>query len=173
MVDNCLPASIFKTDLGWFGVAWCGEKVDRLTFGHAKKSEAKSALASSVTRPTVEVATLTDSQNDLVDRLIDYAAGANVDFGDIQLRFDEATPFQRKVLNSCRRIGWGRTKTYGELAAQAGSPGAARAAGSVMANNRFPIIIPCHRVVASGQKIGGFSAPGGVSMKERLLGLES
>lgn len=173
MANEELSYSVFKSDIGWIGVAWDGEKVARLTFGHQKKSQAMSALSSTVTKPLANDAILTKTQDELVNRLIDYAAGACVDFGDVQLSIDDATAFQRKVLRECRRIAWGKTATYGELAAHAGSPRAARAAGSVMANNRFPIIIPCHRVVASGHKLGGFSAPGGVGMKERLLNLES
>ena len=81
-----------------------------------------------------------------------------------------AVPAQ--VVRACRKIGRGRTRTYGELAAAAGSPGASRAVGSVMAKNRFPIIVPCHRVVGAGGSLGGFSAPTGLNLKERMLALE-
>jgi methylated-DNA-[protein]-cysteine S-methyltransferase len=63
--------------------------------------------------------------------------------------------------------------SYGELAAKAGYPRAARAVGSVMSSNRFPIVIPCHRVVAAGEKPGGYTSPQGVGMKLRLLALEA
>ena len=77
------------------------------------------------------------------------------------------------VIKNCRRIGWGETLTYGQLAEAAGSPRAARAVGTVMSGNRFPIIVPCHRVVSStGNRFGGFTAPGGVPMKKRMLKLE-
>jgi methylated-DNA-[protein]-cysteine S-methyltransferase len=66
----------------------------------------------------------------------------------------------------------GRVRTYGELAAAAGSAGAARAVGSVMAKNRHPIIVPCHRVVGSAGSLGGFSARDGINMKRRMLELE-
>jgi methylated-DNA-[protein]-cysteine S-methyltransferase len=69
-------------------------------------------------------------------------------------------------------LDWGQTATYGELARQVGSPGAARAVGQAMGHNPVPIIIPCHRVLAAGRKIGGFSAYGGAVTKERLLALE-
>ena len=62
--------------------------------------------------------------------------------------------------------------SYGELAANAGKPGATRAVGNTMARNRFPIVIPCHRVVGAGGGLGGFSAPSGISLKEKLLSLE-
>ena len=81
--------------------------------------------------------------------------------------------FSRTIYDLLRTVGWGQTTTYGELARRAGRrPEAARAVGQAMGSNRIPVIIPCHRVLASGQKIGGFSAPGGTLTKERLLALE-
>lgn len=82
------------------------------------------------------------------------------------------TEFQSDVVATCRAIPLGQTRTYGEVARLAGRPGAARAVGRVMATNRVPLIVPCHRVVASSGKLGGFSAPQGVVLKRRLLDLE-
>jgi methylated-DNA-[protein]-cysteine S-methyltransferase len=81
--------------------------------------------------------------------------------------------FQRAVVGHCRRIPPGQTLTYGQLAARVGRPRAARAVGRVMATNRFPLIVPCHRVVAAGGVLGGFSAPQGLAMKKRLLAAEA
>jgi methylated-DNA-[protein]-cysteine S-methyltransferase len=80
--------------------------------------------------------------------------------------------FERRVLETARDIPPGATLTYGELAAKAGAPGAAREVGQAMARNRFPIVVPCHRVLAAGGGFGGFSAPGGLESKARLLTLE-
>ena len=80
------------------------------------------------------------------------------------------TPFRRSVLAALRRVGYGRTVTYGELADRAGYPGSARAVGSVMSSNRLPLIYPCHRVVAAGEKPGGFGM--GLPAKQALLELE-
>jgi methylated-DNA-[protein]-cysteine S-methyltransferase len=80
--------------------------------------------------------------------------------------------FQNRVVRTCRRIGRGRVKSYGELASACGSPGAARAVGNVMATNRYPIIVPCHRVVGSAGSLGGFSARDGINMKRRMLEME-
>jgi methylated-DNA-[protein]-cysteine S-methyltransferase len=91
----------------------------------------------------------------------------------VALDLTHLSAFQNRVVRNCRRISRGRVRSYGELAAAAGSPGAARAVGSVMARNRFPIIVPCHRVVASGGSLGGFSARDGVSMKRRMLEMEN
>ena len=95
-----------------------------------------------------------------------------MDFSDVPLALDHLTPFGRRVVAACRRIPWGQTRSYGELAAECGSPGAARAVGSVMAKNRYPLIVPCHRVLAAGGELGGYSAPDGLKMKRRLLAME-
>jgi methylated-DNA-[protein]-cysteine S-methyltransferase len=81
-----------------------------------------------------------------------------------------ASPFQRRVLTACKKIPFGRTVSYGELAARAGSPRAARAVGNAMAANPIPIVIPCHRVLASQGRLGGYSI--GLSFKKRLLSHE-
>jgi methylated-DNA-[protein]-cysteine S-methyltransferase len=101
-----------------------------------------------------------------------YSHGHPEDFSDIDVSLEAATAFQRRVLDQCRRIAWGCTVTYAELASRAGWPGAARAVGNVMARNPVPLIIPCHRVVGAGNRLGGFSAPSGLVMKKRLLALE-
>jgi methylated-DNA-[protein]-cysteine S-methyltransferase len=103
------------------------------------------------------------------------ATGRAVDFSSVAVDLTPVTdPFYRKVYDALRKVGWGETATYGELARRAGSTGpeAAREVGQAMGRNPVPVIIPCHRVLASGNKIGGFSAPGGASTKEKLLALE-
>jgi methylated-DNA-[protein]-cysteine S-methyltransferase len=88
------------------------------------------------------------------------------------LDLDGHTAFQRRVIRCCRQIPWGATRSYAELAARAGSPRAARAVGAVMAANRFPLIVPCHRVIGARGSLGGYSAPTGLVMKSRLLARE-
>ena len=101
-------------------------------------------------------------------QLTEYFEGRRTTF-DLPLVL-HGTPFQIRVLNELSRILFGETVTYGELAARAGSPGASRAVGSVMAKNPLPIVIPCHRVLAAGNTIGGFT--GGLDMKRWLLAIE-
>lgn len=91
-------------------------------------------------------------------------------FDTLDLR--ELTEFTIAVLRQCHQIPPGETRTYGQLAAQAGSPMAARAVGIVMAKNRWPILIPCHRVVGTSGKLTGYSGVGGVATKRRLLDFE-
>lgn len=101
--------------------------------------------------------------------LAQYAAGADGLTCPVDL--DGLPPFQRTVLTALRRIGRGRTISYGELAESVGKPGAARAVGNACANNPVPLWVPCHRVLASGGKLGGFS--GGLDTKRALLALEA
>jgi methylated-DNA-[protein]-cysteine S-methyltransferase len=103
-------------------------------------------------------------------RLTDYFAGSDVLFDDVELDFSWASQFQGAVAVALRGVMSGEVVTYGELAALAGYPGAARAAGSFCARNRFALIVPCHRVVGAGG-IGGYGATG-TGVKRRLLALE-
>jgi methylated-DNA-[protein]-cysteine S-methyltransferase len=107
---------------------------------------------------------------ELGDRFAAYFRGERRAFDDVEVDLDGVTSFQRALTEALRSIPWGETVTYGELAALAGSPNAARAAGTFCAGNRFPLVIPCHRVVAAGG-IGGFGSLG-VDYKRRLLELE-
>ena len=106
----------------------------------------------------------------LARRLELYFSGTRDDFADVQLDLEWCTPFQRSVVDALRAVPRGDTVTYGELAALAGHPGAARAAGSFCATNRFGIVVPCHRVVGAGG-LGGYGSLG-LSYKRRLLELE-
>ena len=106
----------------------------------------------------------------LVARLRAFFAGAADAFTDIELDLDELTPFGRELTNALRAVPRGDVVTYGELAALAGRPGAARAAGTFCANNRFGVLVPCHRVVGAAG-LGGYGSLG-PSYKRRLLALE-
>jgi methylated-DNA-[protein]-cysteine S-methyltransferase len=110
------------------------------------------------------------AEHPLADRLRAYFAGARDEFGDVELELEWCTPFQRAVLDALRRVPYGERVTYGELAALAGYPNAQRAAGSFCAGNRFPILVPCHRVVAANG-LGSYGALG-TDYKQRLLALE-
>lgn len=99
----------------------------------------------------------------------EYMAGGKL--GKVALLLPSSSPFQERVARVVSRIPYGKTMTYGEVARRAGSPGAARAVGQVMRHNPICLFIPCHRVVASGGRLGGFT--GGISLKRRLLALES
>jgi methylated-DNA-[protein]-cysteine S-methyltransferase len=97
-----------------------------------------------------------------------YFAGRAVRF-DVEVDFDGVPAFRRAVYEHCLRIGHGKTATYQDLARAVGNPNAVRAVGGAMANNRWPLVIPCHRVLRADGSLGGFSSRDGVKMKERLL----
>ena len=95
-------------------------------------------------------------------------------FWDLRLLdWHGVSAFQQKVLRHCYKIKPACTMTYGELADKVGSPGAARAVGGAMAKNRWPLLIPCHRVVGSNGKMTGYSGVGGIDTKQKLLALET
>src|SRR5438105_11545303 len=101
-----------------------------------------------------------------------HLAGEAQDLADLPLDLSVLAPFQRAVYEKVRDLPPGRTATYGEIAALLGKPGASRAVGQALGRNPFLIAVPCHRVLAAGGAPGGFSAPGGVVTKQRLLALE-
>jgi methylated-DNA-[protein]-cysteine S-methyltransferase len=142
--------------------------VRQLTIAHASPADALQAVD-----PTWRFhAQIQDEPNSLVKRLQAYAKGEAVEFDDVEVALDRASAFRRRVLAACRAIPRGETRSYGELALAAGAPRAARAVGTTMASNRVSIIVPCHRVVCSGGKLGGYSARTGPTLKSRLLELE-
>ncbi|MDD2732807.1 MAG: methylated-DNA--[protein]-cysteine S-methyltransferase [Desulfuromonadaceae bacterium] len=101
-----------------------------------------------------------------------YFLGECIDFCDIPVDLRALPPFRQKVLNKIRTVAFGEICSYGHIAELCGSPHAARAVGGALAANPIPIIIPCHRVVASDGRLTGFSAPGGVNAKKIMLQLE-
>lgn len=111
-----------------------------------------------------------DFGTDLIGRLRRFFAGEAVTFDDVRIELEGCTPFQHALAEVLRNVPRGEVVTYGELAALAGRPGAARAAGTFCAQNRFAVFVPCHRVVAAGG-IGGYGELG-VEYKRRLLALE-
>ena len=111
-----------------------------------------------------------DDGHPLGARLRAFFAGEAVSFDDVELDLEWCTPFQLAVSETLKRVPRGEVVTYGELAALAGYPGAQRAAGTFCAHNRFPVVVPCHRVVSAGG-IGSYGSQG-VEYKRRLLALE-
>jgi methylated-DNA-[protein]-cysteine S-methyltransferase len=101
-----------------------------------------------------------------------HLSGLRPDFSSVELDLTGVGSFERDVYVAAGSIAWGRTASYGELAALVGRPSEAREVGQALARNPIAIIIPCHRVLAKGNRIGGFSAHGGTITKERLLALE-
>ncbi len=175
-----LIVEAFETSLGWMAIAFRPDALCGVVFGHTTRRNAELALARSlhVSGPHDRLATRSQSQNlphwvkELIDGLQRYADGETVHFDNVPLALDHLTTFGSRVVAACRSIRWGQTRSYGELASECEAPGAARAVGTVMAKNRYPLVVPCHRVLAAGGALGGYSAPDGLRMKRRLLAME-
>ena len=165
----------FSGPLGWTALVLRGNVLLQLAFGHSVRRDALAALDTALLAEAEEARGRANSgfDREIMDRLLAYAAGKPVDFGDVAVDLDRLSPFRRRVVERCRAIPYGATVTYGALAAEIGEQGAARAVGACMAANRVPLVVPCHRVVAADSRLGGFSAPGGCATKQRLLAMEA
>jgi len=161
---------LFPTAFGTCGIAWRDGGLTRLQLPERDVSATERRLSREAT-PAQPDEEPPHAQWAIV-ALQRYFAGRAVDFSGILVDLDRCSSFHQRIYAALREVAWGKTTTYGALAAEVGSPDAARAIGQAMGRNPLPIIIPCHRVLASGGKIGGFSAPGGATTKERLLVLE-
>ena len=129
-----------------------------------RRVKARSAAVAPANPPMRLTAVIEDIQR--------YFRGTKVEFTAVPLDVVDDEPFRRNLYDALRLVPWGETVTYGELARRMGAPGEAREVGQAMGRNPVPIIVPCHRVLAAGNKVGGFSAYGGAFTKERLLSLE-
>jgi methylated-DNA-[protein]-cysteine S-methyltransferase len=162
--------AIFETTLGPCGIAWRGDDV----IGAALPGISANATRAFLERrfPVAEERPAPEPIRRVIAMIVRMLEGEAVDFSAIRLSLDEAAPFERQVYAAALAIPHGETRTYGELARAIGEPGAARAVGRALGRNPIPIIIPCHRILAADGRSGGFSAPGGVSTKMRLLAIE-
>jgi methylated-DNA-[protein]-cysteine S-methyltransferase len=159
---------LFDTALGVCGIVWSADGLTRLRLPAPDATRMHEELAQEARRASAKP-TMIDA---LIADVCRYMAGGRTDFSTAVIDIDRAPAFDQDVYRAARRIAWGQTLTYGEIARRVDAPDAARAVGRAFARNPLPLIVPCHRVLASKGKIGGFSAPGGISTKVRLLALE-
>jgi methylated-DNA-[protein]-cysteine S-methyltransferase len=162
---------IFETASGFCGIAWNSAGIVRFQLP-APSAEATERSLLRRTRGA-EPGAPTQEAREAIAAAKRYFNGEEVDFSSFPVDLDEQNAFFKQIYAAARRVGWGHTTTYGALAKELGAgPEAARDVGYAMAQNPVPLIIPCHRVLAAGRKIGGFSAPGGSAAKARMLELE-
>lgn len=159
--------TMFETAMGVCGIAWTDTGITRLQLPE-KDAQATEGQMTGYERCQVAPAWVREA----VDRIKEHLETGRGDLTSIPLDMRNISPFFRKVYEAARKIKPGAAMTYGELASICGSGGAARAVGQAMARNPFALIVPCHRVLSSGGKIGGFSAHGGTQTKRRLLTCE-
>ena len=163
--------TLFQTALGPCAIAWTGARIAGVVFAESDETRTRARLAKRF--PEATEAAPPPSVATSIAGVVALLAGEPRDLADVELDLDRASEFQRRVYAVARTVKPGETISYGEIAARVGEPGAAREVGEAMGKNPVPLIVPCHRVVGSGGKLGGFSAPGGVSTKRKLLAIES
>lgn len=163
--------TIFETAAGWCGIAWSDKGILRFTLPSSSEAGAERLLLRRLPEATPAAATPEIAR--AIGSAKRYFAGERIDFAKLELDLGHQEPFFARVYDTVRKLGWGETMTYGAVAKALGAgPEAARDVGQAMASNPIPLIIPCHRVLAAGNKIGGFSAPGGSESKRRMLEME-
>lgn len=162
---------VFETAMGFMGIGWSASGLTRLCLPQSSRSAVENRL---------QRLGFTDSgQSDrpawvssAVDAIKAYAAGETVDFSNVPVDLAGIDEFRIAIYDAARKLKFGETTTYGELAKRAGHAGLPRETGAALGANPVPLVIPCHRITAAGGKIGGFSAPGGSATKEKMLALE-
>jgi O-6-methylguanine DNA methyltransferase len=162
--------ALFDTAIGRCGIAWGERGIAGVQLPEAGEPETRArmlyrfpAAGEAIPPPEVQRA---------IDSIVGLLRGDASDLSDVALDTDHLPAFHRRVYEVARTIPPGKTLSYGDIAARLGASGAARAVGQALGRNPFPIVVPCHRVLAAGGKIGGFSAEGGITTKRRLLAIE-
>jgi len=168
-MSESLKYVIFRTRWGYFGLLGTEKGLVRASLPIADSQRVKQLLLSGIVRAESDTRFFAE----LGEKVKAYFEGSYVDFADTRVVLDGLSEFSSKVLTACRKIQYGRTISYGRLAKLAGRPGAGQAVGNVLSRNPVPLIIPCHRIIRSDGKLGGFSATGGIRLKQKMLELES
>jgi methylated-DNA-[protein]-cysteine S-methyltransferase len=163
---------VFETALGFFGLAWSDAGLTRLCLPQKSREAVERRLLRLDGLPPASEADRPRWVEELIASIRAYAAGETVDFSAVPVDLAGVDDFRRAIYETARKLAFGDTTTYGELAKRAGHAGLARETGAALGANPVPLVIPCHRILAAGGRIGGFSAPGGSAAKERMLGLE-
>jgi methylated-DNA-[protein]-cysteine S-methyltransferase len=166
--------ALFDTPIGQCGIAWDGDVIEGTMLPEPRPVDTRRRLQEEFESPAGKAVegTPPPAIRDAIDRMVASLRGEADDLVDVALDLDALPPFRRKVLEVVRTIPAGETLSYGDVAVAVGAPGAARAVGQALGRNPFPIVIPCHRVLAAGGRIGGFTAAGGVSVKAKMLAAE-
>lgn len=157
---------VFSTAFGACAITWDEAGVTRFQLPGAKREARAAGDPGAGGEPPEWV-------RRLIERVRAHLGGTPQDFGDVKLDWGRVSEFQRSVYQQLLRVGPGLTTSYGDIARALGlGPEGSRAVGAALGSNPWPLLVPCHRVVSSGGKMTGFSAPGGVRTKTRLLALE-
>ncbi len=152
-----MPSRLFETSLGTCRIDWEGELITGFALPPVEGEEEYGP----------------EWVESLVGRIQRHLAGARQDFSDVPFAWDRVSEFQRAVYETSLQVKAGETWSYGQLTTAMGQPlAAARAVGTALGQNPWPLLVPCHRFVGADGKMTGFSAPGGIKTKLKLLALE-
>jgi len=163
--------TLFDTAIGRCGIAWGERGIVAVRLPEGSEHDTRARLLRRC--PEAQEMRPPPAVQRVCDDIVALLAGEAVDLTGAALDMSGVPAFERRVYEIARTVPPGETLTYGEIATQLGEPGAAREVGQALGHNPFPIVVPCHRVQAAGGKTGGFSAPGGVTTKLRMLQIES
>lgn len=163
-----METTVFDTALGEFGIGWTDAGVARLQLPGMDSADLRMRINRDGAVPGEPPRAI----EAVINHIEDYAEGDLVEFRGVPLDLEGVPEFHRRAYELLIEYGWGQTTTYGALARALGDVTLSRAVGQAMGANPIPLIIPCHRVLASDGKAGGFSAPGGAGSKLKMLALE-
>ena len=162
--------ALFDTPIGICGIEWGPRGINGLQLPMGSDEKTRTRIRQR--RGDIGEAAPTKEVQRAIDRMVELLAGKPDDLRDIPLDLDGVPEFNRGVYDIARRIPPGQTMTYGDIAKRLGGVELSRDVGQALGRNPCPIVVPCHRVLAAGQKPGGFSAKGGVSTKLKMLAIE-
>ncbi len=154
---------IFETAIGTCGVTWSELGLTEVLLPRTRSLTGERHTGASAVPGAV---------GDAIGAIVALLDGQRLDLRDVALDERALDDFRRRVYAATREVGPGQTATYGEIARAIDAPGAARSVGAALGQNPYPIVVPCHRVLAADGSLHGFSAPGGIRTKRRLLAIE-
>lgn len=162
--------TLFPTALGPCGIVWTSRGIAGVDLPAGSEEKTRARLKKRF--PEAAEAPPSAEVQKIIDEVIALVAGEKIDFSHVTLDHAPLPEFSKRVYEIVRTIPIGQTLTYGDIAKKLGDVSLSREVGQAMGRNPTPIIMPCHRVVAASGKTGGFSAPGGVDTKMKLLSIE-
>ncbi len=167
---SALGFALFQTAIGCCGIVWSDRGIVGLQLPEGDERGTRNRLLRRF--PAAVEAVPSEHVRHMIGEIVALLNGRHCDLSEAVLDDDAVPDFNRRVYAVARTIPPGRTMSYGDIAERLGDRALARDVAQALGQNPFPIIVPCHRVVAAGGKTGGFSAPGGVRTKLRLLSIE-
>ncbi len=162
--------SLFDTPLGRCAIAWGTHGIVGVQLPEARELATRARMLQQFPEAREESPPFEVKR--AIDGIVSLLHGDKNDLSGVVLDMEGVPPFYRRVYEVARAILPGATLSYGDIAARLGAPGSARAVGQALGRNPFALVVPCHRVLAAGAKVGGFSANGGIATKLRLLSIE-